>query len=111
MIEGKGSFSDFERAVYREIQRRYSTRYDMPPLSFERETDPPLYKPVPLDVAGIDVSRWLFYELRRRSGSGGVDRITVDYCDCNGPRARWFGFVVNPVDTMQGMQAKLTPDE
>jgi hypothetical protein len=111
MIEGKGSFNDFEEAVFDEIQRRHSARYDMPPLSFERETYPPQYKPVPREVTGIDVSRWLFRELRRRSGSGGTDCITVDYCDGNGPRAQWFGLVVNPVDTLEWMQAKLTPDE
>ena len=111
LIEGKCSFSDFERGVYDEIQRRHIARHDRPPLSFERETDPPQYKPVPREVAGIDVSRWLFCELRRRSGNGGVDRIAVDYCDGNGPLAQWFGLVVNPVDTLEGMQAKLTPDE
>jgi hypothetical protein len=111
MIEGNGSFSALTRAVHDEIQRRYHARHDLPPLSFEQETDPPPRRRIPCEVRGIDVSRWLADELRVRAGNGGVGRIAVDYMDGEGPRVRWFGFVVNPVDTLKGMQAKLTPDE
>lgn len=111
MIEANGSFSALTRAVHDEIQRRYHARYDLPTASLEQEADPPRYRRTPCAVTGIDVSRWLADELRVRAGNGGVGRIAVDYMDGKGPRVRWFGFVVNPVDTLKGMQAKLTPDE
>ena len=107
MIEGKGCFEDFERAVYDEIQRRHL--YDIPRRPLKLEDAPPQAWRTPREVTGIDVSRWLAAELRRVSNKN-TNRIETDYVD-KARTTRWFGLVVNAVDTLDGMQAKLTPDE
>jgi hypothetical protein len=109
MIEGKQDFDNFEKDVFVAIQTRHRYRYGLKPTAnttWSRE--PPQYEPIPPEVTGIDVSRWLFDELRVRFQNDN-HTIFIDHCDGIGPRPRWFGLPCHPADNLNGMQARLTP--
>ena len=109
MIEGKQGFDDFERDIFHAIQKRHRERYSPPPIKEAPDDFVPRNTMVPPEVTGIDVSFWLHCELMRRAGFGGVDKIAIDYCDGNGPRARWFGLMCTRTNGLEGLQAILNP--
>ena len=111
MIKGNQGFDDFERDIFHAIQKRHRERCS--PLVFRAAPDDsvPENPIVQREVTGIDVSFWLHCELRKRAGFGAVDRIAIDYCDGNGPRARWFGLICTPTNSLEGLQAILNPPD
>lgn len=111
IVSGEGMvFSEFEESVYRIIQRRHLERVRPPVTVAAYDADAiPTCDPMPREISKISVSYWLHFELKARAGSGGVDRIAVDYCDGKGPRPRWFGIICDLDDSLSGQQAKLGP--